>query len=325
VGNFTQVNLVADTAAGHAAVTDPNLVNPWGVSFSTTSPFWVSDTGTGLATLYNGAGARQNLVVTIPTAAGGTHGPATGQVFNSTADFAIPAVGASHFIFASLDGSISAWNGGNAAVKVADRSAQHAAYTGLAMATDGGANFLYGANFGGGTIDKFDGTFAFKTSFTDPKIPAGYAPFNVQNINGQLYVTYAKVNPVTHESAAGVGNGFVDVFTPSGTVAARLIGRGTLNAPWGLVQAPAGFGALGGDLLVGNFGDGKVFAYDINTGKLKGQLNNAAGQPLVIDGLWTLIFGNGGNGGAANTLYFSAGPDDETHGLFGSLSPVAGP
>jgi uncharacterized protein (TIGR03118 family) len=319
VGNFTQANLVADQA-GVAAWTDPKLVNPWGVSYSPTGAFWLSDNGSGYSTLYNGAGAPQSLVVTIPAAGGKSNGPVSGQVYNSTTDFQLNGSPAS-FIFDSEDGLITAWGGGATATTVVDESASGAVYKGLAMGINGGANYLYAANFNAGTVEVFDKTFTKTSSFTDPNLPAGYAPFGITNIGGSLYVTFALQNAAKHDDVAGAGWGYVDVFSTSGTLMTRLVSQGALNAPWGLVQAPAGFGTIGGDLLVGNFGDGKVNVYNISTGALIGHLSNSTGTPLVIPGLWALIFGNGGSGGATNTMYFTAGPDNENHGLFGSLAP----
>jgi uncharacterized protein (TIGR03118 family) len=320
-GTFVETKLVADKP-GIAAVTDPNLVNPWGVSFSPTGAFWLSDNGTGLSTLYNGAGAIQPLVVAIPAAGGGTNGPVSGQVFNSTTSFSLPGSTPAAFIFDSEDGLITAWNGGTTAVTVADRSATGAVYKGLAMGVVSAANELFATNFNSGSIDVFDSSFNYLKSFTDATVPAGFAPFGIQNIQGQLYVTFAKQDAAKHDDVAGPGNGFVDVFQTDGTFSKRLVSNGVLNSPWGMAVAPAGFGKLGGDLLVGNFGDGLVHAFSLATGASMGTLQTSANQPLVVSGLWALIFGNGGQGGAANTLYFTAGPNQESDGLFGSISPA---
>jgi uncharacterized protein (TIGR03118 family) len=317
---FVQTNLVSDTS-GNAAVTDPNLVNPWGVSFAPSGAFWVSDNGTGLSTLYNTSGAIQPLVVKIPAANNGTNGPVSGQVYNGGGGFALPGRGSSIFIFCNEDGVISGWNNGTSAVEVVDRSGTGAVYKGLALAANGGANFLYAANFNSGQVDVFDTTFTYQSSFTDSGIPSGFAPFGIQTINGQLYVTFAKQDSAKHDDVAGPGNGYVDVFNPNGTLVKRLVSAGALNSPWGLAVAPSGFGNLGGALLVGNFGDGHINAYNTSTGASMGALNSTAGTPLAISGLWALIFGNGGQGGTTGTLYFTAGPGSESHGLFGSLTP----
>lgn len=322
---FVQTNLVADTA-GKASVTDPNLINPWGISYSPTGAFWVSDNGTGLSTLYNGSGAIQKLVVTIPAAGGGQNGPVSGQVYNSTSGFTIPGQGAALFIFDNEDGVVSAWNGstGANAVTVSDQSGSGAVYKGLAMAQNGGSNFLYATNFSAGTVDVYDTNFNLVSHFTDSNVPSGFAPFGIADLNGLLYVTFAKQDAAKHDDVAGPGNGYVDVFNPNGTLVQRLVSQGALNSPWGLAIAPTGFGGFGGDLLVGNFGDGKINVYNASSGQSVGQLQGTNGQPIVIPGLWGLIFGNNGSGGSPGTLYFTSGPSQESHGLLGSLSPGSG-
>ena len=323
--SFAQTNLVSDIP-GLAATTDPNLVNPWGVSFSPTSPFWVSDNGTGLATLYNGAGVKQPLEVSIPDI-GGTSAP-TGQVFNpDPGNF-----GGSHFIFATEGGTIASWSGGTTAVLTVDNSGAGAVYKGLAIGTSGGNSYLYATDFHNGAINVFDRNFikvALGGSFTDPSLPAGYAPFNIQNIGGQLYVTYAVQDAAKHDDVSGAGNGIVDVFDTNGNFIQRLISGSSLNSPWGMAIAPSGFGSFGGDLLVGNFGDGTINAFDPSTGSLLGQLDGSNGMPLINLGLWDLTFGNGGSGGNTSDLYFTAGipgPDNvEDHGLFGSIAPTPAP
>ena len=252
---YEQVNLVSDIP-GLAAVTDPNLKNPWGVSFTATSPFWVSDAGTNRATLYNGAGAITSLVVSIPGAV------PTGQVANPTTGFTLTPGNPARFIFAAIDGSISGWNptvnGTNAIVKVL--ASPNNVYTGLALANAGAATFLYAANFKTAHIDVYDSNFAPTTlggNFTDPTLPSGFAPFNVEVLGGNLFVQYAKV-AATGEEDPGPGNGFVSVFDTNGNFVRRLISRGSLNAPWGITLAPAVFGDFSNDLLVGNFGDGRI-------------------------------------------------------------------
>jgi uncharacterized protein (TIGR03118 family) len=315
---------VADTS-GKAAVTDPNLVNPWGISYSPNGAFWVSDNGTGLSTLYNGSGAIQGLVVTIPAAGGGQNGPVSGQVYNATSGFTIPGQGAAVFIFDSEDGLVSAWNGntGTNAVTVSDQSGTGAVYKGLAMAQNGSANYLYATNFHANSVDVYDTNFNLVNQFTDAGVPSGFAPFGIAYISGQLYVTFAKQDAAKHDDVAGAGNGYVDTFNPNGTLTKRLVSQGALNSPWGLVIAPSGFGSFGGDLLVGNFGDGKINVYDPTSGQSVGPVDDSNGNPLSIPGLWALIFGNNGSGGSSGTLYFTSGPSQESHGLFGSLAPAS--
>ena len=320
--SFGQHNLVSDIP-GLAAWTDPNLVNPWGVSFSPTSPFWVSDNGAGAATLYNGTGTPIPLVVTIPPPTG-QQGPAapTGQVFNpNTANF-----GGAHFIFATEDGTISSWQGSsgtNAVLKV-DNSGASSVFKGLALATNGSKHVSLRYRFPTTErVDVFDSNFNKVTlggSFTDPTLPAGYAPFDIQSAGGKLYVTFAVQDAAKHDDVAGPGHGILDVFNTDGTFVQRLVSHGALNSPWGMAWAPAGFGKFGGDLLVGNFGDGTINVFDPTTGNLLGQIDGANGMPLVNDGLWDITFGNGGSGGSKNILYFTAGLNHESDGLFGSIA-----
>jgi uncharacterized protein (TIGR03118 family) len=329
---FQQVNLVSDVP-GLALHTDPDLVNPWGISHSATSPFWVSDNGTGVSTLYNTAGTKQALVVTIPPPAAspaGTTSTPTGQVFNASADFVVTngsVSGPARFIFTTEDGTISGWNptvDPTHAILAVDKSGSGAIYKGLAIGANASGNFLYAANFHAGTIDVFDKDFhqvQLAGSFTDPNIHRGFAPFNIQNIGGKLYVTDAKQDADREDDVAGPGNGFVDVFDTNGSLLQRLATRGRLNSPWGLLLAPASFGPYANDLLVGNFGDGRINIVDPVTGEFIDQLRGADNRAITIDGLWGLIVGNGGNGGDTDKVYFTAGPDDETHGLFGSLAP----
>jgi uncharacterized protein (TIGR03118 family) len=336
---YERVNLVSDID-GVALRKDPNLVNPWGVAFSPTSPFWISDNGTGVSTLYNGDGQPQPsttpLVVTIPPPRGSssdTKATPTGQVFNSSSGFMIMdkdnagngnSSGPSRFIFATEDGTISGWNPNvnpTKAILTVDNSSSKAVYKGLAISSNDSR--LYAANFSAGTIEMFDSNFAptptNRNSFTDPNIPSGFAPFNIRDINGKLYVTYAKQDEDKHDDVAGQGNGFVDVFDEDGKFLYQLASHGTLNSPWGLALAPQNFGQFSGALLVGNFGDGRINAFDPNSGKFLGQLYDQIGQPLAINGLWALVFGNGQQAGAINSLFFTAGIGDEGHGLFGVI------
>ena len=314
---FIQSNLVtSNQAIAPAANLDTSLINPWGISHSATSPFWVSDNGAGVSTLYNSTGVKQGLVVSIPSP-----GTVTGQVNNigGANDFKVGGL-KSNFIFATEAGTIAARATGTAATTVA--TTPGAVYKGLAIGNNGSGFFLYAANFSNGTVDVFNNGFtkvSLSGSFIDPGIPAGYAPFNVQTLNGQLYVTYALQDASKHDDVAGAGNGFVSVFDLNGNFIARVASGGQLNSPWGLDIAPAGFGSFANDLLVGNFGDGTINAYDPTSYLFLGQLSNAAGIPFVIDGLWALINGNGGSGGNPNRVYFTAGINNENDGLFGSL------
>ena len=329
---YTQHNLVSDgvVPADHP---DPNLVNAWGLVSGPATPWWIADNGSGRTTLYNvGTGAIQ-AIFTVP-GAGGQQGTPTGVVFNGGTGFVVNnGVGTSpaRFIFASEDGTISAFRG-VPVVLVVDNSASGAVYKGLAIASTTTGDFLYATNFHAGTIDVFDSTFHSVTTphgaFTDPDLPPGYAPFGIQNLNGVIYVTYALQDALKHDDVRGKGHGFVNVFDTAGKLLRRVASQEKLNSPWGLALAPPDFGFFSGDLLVGNFGDGKINAFDPGDQdgngeyEKRGQLHSADGPPLVIDGLWGLAFGNGGRGGVPGTLYFTAGPDGESHGLFGSLKPV---
>ena len=320
---YVQSDLVSDVP-GLAANTDPNLKNPWGVAFSPTGPYWVSNQGSGTSTLYSGTGVPASLVVTIPTSGSGPAQGPTGQVFNSTIGFLSPTTGApSNFIFDTLGGSIASWNSKNGTT-AAIAANSPGAYTGLAIGVNASGNFLYAANFGAGKVDVYNSSFAATAlagSFTDPNVPANYSPYNVQNINGKLYVEYAAVDAVTHREAIGAGNGFVDVFDTNGNLVQRLISSGgALNEPWGITLATANFGAYSNDLLVGNFGDGKINAFDPNSGAFLGVLTNSQGSPLVNDALWALDFGNNSTGSNPNSLYFTAGINNQADGLFGSIT-----
>jgi len=320
-GGYTQTNLVSDQP-GVAQTMDPNLVNPWGMSRSATSPIWVSDNGTDVATLYNGdvngsPVGIQGLVVSIPG------GAPTGQVFNDVSTtnptaFNLPGTTtAARFMFIGEDGDLSAWAGGTAATLV--HHTDDAIYKGLAIAHSPSGPMLLAANFGAHKIDVFDSAFNLVDSagmFSDPTLPADYAPFNVAEIGGQIFVTYALKGG--EDDIAGPAHGFVDVYTTSGAWVKRFASHGVLNSPWGITTAPANFGQFSNDLLIGNFGDGRIHAFDPNTGEVLGTLRGTSGVPLVIDGLWGLITGDPGAGGV-DSVWFAAGPDDESHGLLGTL------
>jgi uncharacterized protein (TIGR03118 family) len=317
---FTVNPLVSDQP-GVAPVTDPDLQNAWGLTSSATSPWWVSDNGTDKSTLYNGSGTKQALVVSVP-------GGPTGTVFNSTAGFVLPTGGKALFLFDGEDGIIRGWNGaqGTTAIVVKDRSDVDAIYKGLAIADTANGPRLYAADFHNARIDVLNGSFGLVPDggFEDPSLPQGFAPFNVQVIGGRVFVAYAKQDADAEDEIAGQGLGRVDVYDLAGNLLGGIDGHGQLNAPWGLAIAPASFGTFAGDLLVGNFGDGRINAYReespgqfVHVAKLRGSDN----QPLEIDGLWALQVSQGGNNGTAGQLFFTAGPDEESHGLFGTIAP----
>ncbi|MBS1911253.1 MAG: TIGR03118 family protein [Bacteroidetes bacterium] len=316
---YTESKLVADDQGAGAAIVDVNLVNPWGLAFGATGTLWVSNNHSGTSTLYDATGAKLQTVVNIPSKTAPTGGSPTGVIYNSTADFVIPEASAARFIYAGEDGTISAWASGMTDARiVADRSASDAVYKGIAMATNGGSNFIYLTNFKKNTVDVFDATYRYSKSFTDATIPAGYAPFGIQNIGGMLYVTYAKQKgPDNEDDDPAVGNGYVDIFNADGTLQRRFASNGLLNSPWAVVMAPSGFGSVSGDILIGNFGDGHIGAYDPGTGVLIGQLRDQNNITITIEGLWALTFGPSS---APTTLYFAAGPGDEEHGLLGTLT-----
>lgn len=319
--DFRQVNLVGNNTEYNPARVDPLLVNAWGMAFSTGGTIWISAEATGVSAVYNKDGIQQLPAVTIPSPGGPTGGHPTGQVFNSGAGFRLPNGNPARFIFAGADGVISGWNGGPAAIKKIDDSPD-AVYLGLAIATDGPDKFIYAANFSEGSIDVYDTAWnEVSRPFMDPDLPSGYSPFNIQNIGGMLYVMYAKVGS-DGEEEVGPGNGYVDIYTPGGLLVKRFISRGQLNAPWGIAKAPATFwgdDGLPDIILVGNFGDGRINAYNSN-GDFLGQLR-ANGNPIVIEGLWAISFAPAtATSINPNWLYFSAGPDDEEEGLFGYIT-----
>jgi uncharacterized protein (TIGR03118 family) len=319
--------LVSDVP-GRAAITDPNLVNGWGITASAMSPWWVSNNGTETSTLYNGTGARfplppgTPLVVSVPGAPTGTVFNIAGTGFTVTSG---AVTGPSHFLFATEAGTVLGWPGGSSAA-AGYKALDGAIYKGLAIGGDTTSGFhLFATDFHNGKIDVLDSNFVLQHwagAFTDPHLPAHYAPFGIQNLGGRIFVTYAKQDSVAKDEVDGQGRGFVSVFGADGTFQGRVATRGALNAPWGLAWAPADFGTFGGDLLVGNFGDGRIHAYAW-TGHhwvFRGTLRNERERPIVIDGLWGLGFGNGVNSGPTDTLYFAAGPNHEAHGLFGSIT-----
>lgn len=325
---FQQTNLVSDVP-GLAATTDPNLVNAWGLSRSATSPWWVADNGTGVSTLYTGTGDIVPLVVTIPVPPGGTPpSTPTGTVFNGGSDFF-----GDRFIFVTEDGTVSGWSSGTTAVLRAN-NAGSAIYKGLALAQINGANFLYAANFFAGTVDVFDKNYMPVTlaagAFSDPLLPGEFAPFNVQTIGDKVFVTFAQQDEDKEDEVDGPGLGYVDAFDSSGNLVMRLQSGSWMNAPWGVVFAPASFFnpnplAIGvsNTLLVGQFGSGQIAMFEMKRGSFVGLLHGSDGQPLTIDGLWALDFGNGASAGPTSTLFFTAGIDDEEHGLFGSITAIS--
>jgi uncharacterized protein (TIGR03118 family) len=316
--SYTVTPLVSDQA-GVAPHTDSNLVNAWGLTAGPTTPWWVADNGTDKSTLYGGDGTPRALVVNV---AGGP----TGTTFNPTSAFLLPTGGKALFLFDSEDGVIRGWNGaqGTTAVVVKDRSDVGAIYKGLTVADTPAGPRLYAADFHNARIDVFDGSFTLLPGgFVDSSLPSGYAPFNVQVIGDRVFVSYAKQDADAEDEVAGQGLGFVDAYDLAGNLLGRVAQHGQLNAPWGLALAPPSFGRFGGDLLVGNFGDGQINAYEeLGNGHFahRGELRGDDGRPLTIDGLWALRFGNDSAAGPAETLFFTAGPDEESHGLFGSIT-----
>jgi len=321
---FMQVNLVSDLP-GQALLQDTNLVNAWGMAFSPTSPFWISDNGTGKATLYavtnDAAGihvAKQSLEVIIPG-----EGNPTGQVFNNVAGF-----NSNLFLFDSEDGTISGWRAalGTNAETLAVR--EGAVYKGLTLASTTNGPVLLAANFSEGTLDVYDTNSTLIAQYSDPLAPEDYAPFNVQTLDGMVFVTFAKQDEEKEDDVAGAGHGLIDVFNPdTGTFHRFATGTDAggdlreINSPWGLALAPSTFGQHAGQLLVGNFGSGTIMTFD-SSGDFQGLLRGNRGGAVSIDGLWALGFGNGGRAGTPDTLFFTAGPDDESHGLFGKLDLI---
>ena len=320
---YQKTNLVSNLGS-MAPTKDPNLVNGWGLSRSSSSPWWVSDNGTGLSTLYDGTGAVQSLVVTVPG------GAPTGTVYNGSSDFALTIGKPARFLFASEDGTISGWNSGTQAVVVARNPG--AVYKGIAIAVADGKRQLYATDFHGGHIDVFDASFNPVTRhdgdgdgapFRSEGRLRGLAPFGIQNIGGNLFVTFAKPDAAGKDDVHAPGNGAVAVFTPAGRLIRMFEHVQDLNSPWGLALAPGDFGAFSHHLLVGQFGSGEILAYNLATGRLAGKMLDSSANPIVIEGLWALSFGNGAKAGPVTTLFFTAGPNDEANGLFGTLTPPA--
>lgn len=316
---FRQINLVASQVGLGAQTVDFSLINPWGIVFNQTGELWVANNGSGTATAYGPDGTRLSPIITIP-GSGVAIGKPTGIALNTTTDFQIGGDvggdGPAEFIFAGEDGTISAWNAitGGARV-VIDRSSDNAVYTGIAIAVSSGANLLFATDFRNDRIDVYDRNFDFVRSFGDPTIPLGFAPFGIANVGGQLFVTYAKQGTLsTTIDEPGLGNGYVDVFNSDGTFSRRFAARGRLNSPWGIALAPPGFGPFGGDILIGNFGDGTIGAYNPGTGLFHDVIRDINQDPIVLQGLWGLTFRSG-------TLYFASGPAGESRGLLGTITP----
>jgi uncharacterized protein (TIGR03118 family) len=340
-GDFISVtNLVTDDQSVNSAqITDPFLKNPWGISHSAGSAFWVSDNGTGVSTLYTvdpttnvttkatlGSPPDASGGVVIPPVGAGTP---TGQVSNTASGTG--AFNANSFLFVSEDGTISGWRGAlGTRAEILQSPDPANVYKGATLDTTGGHSYLLSANFRSGSIDVMKGDTGAPNlagKFTDPNLSAGYAPFNIQVLGSTIYVTYALQDAAKHDDDPGAGHGFVSAFDLQGSFLGRIGSMGTLNSPWGLAIAPSSFTGFAGDLLVGNFGDGtiNVFSADPNTPKFLGQLTGMDGKPIVIDGLWGLIPGNDGLGGSSQKIYFTAGPNGESNGLFGVLQSVPGP
>jgi len=323
---YVQTNIISDGAVS-AMQTDPTLVNPWGVSIG--PQFWIDSPGSGFSLVENADGVKDFAVAVPPANSTSSHGTPAGTVYNPDATLFPITGGYAQFIFGTLDGTIAAWNASTPeAVTMINNSAKHASYTGIAIDSTSNGSFLLAANFAAGSVDVFNSSFApaqLAGSFSDPTIPSGFSPFGIHAIDSKIFVTYAQLNAQGRQNV-GAGLGYVDVFDTNGNLIQSAISQGNLNAPWGMALAPAGFGGLGGDLLVGNFGDGVINAYDPNTFALIGQVQDATGKPIANSGLWEILFGSNGVGDP-NTLYFAAGINAEKDGLFGSIavaSPAAG-
>jgi uncharacterized protein (TIGR03118 family) len=348
---FTDTALVTDndTVVATALTIDANLQNPWGIAFAPGSPFWISDNNNNLSTLYSGIGANETQGVTgsasvgvaIPASAAGVQAKPTGQVYNGNGGFMITtSMGqeSALFIFDGEGGTIAAWakDSGAAAVTAYDdgvaNGANHAVYKGLAIGTVAGATYLYATDLHNNKVDVFDTNFskpaAMQGKFVDPNIPAGFAPFGIAALNGDLYVTFAKQDAAMHDETTGAGLGYVDIFDFSGNLVSQFASAGPLNAPWGIAIAPAGFGSLQGDVLIGNFGDGMINIFTPNgtaLANVEGPLMSSAGQPFVFPGLWSLVFGNGDSDKPVTTLFYTAGFANQTDGVFGGITLTSTP
>ena len=348
---FTDTALVTDndTVVATALTIDANLQNPWGIAFAPGSPFWISDNNNNLSTLYSGIGANETQGVTgsasvgvaIPASAAGVQAKPTGQVYNGSGGFMITtSMGqeSALFIFDGEGGTIAAWakDSGATAVTAYDdgvaNGANHAVYKGLAIGAVGGATYLYATDLHNNKVDVFDTNFskpaAMQGKFVDPNIPAGFAPFGIAALNGDLYVTFAQQDSAMHDENTGAGLGYVDIFDFSGNLISQFASAGPLNAPWGIAIAPAGFGSLQGDVLIGNFGDGMISIFTPNGTALasaEGPLMSSAGQPFVFPGLWSLVFGNGDSDKPVTTLFYTAGFANQTDGVFGGITLTSTP
>ena len=316
---FRQINLIADTAKFPSKKIDTNLVNPWGLAVSSSGNFWVANNETGVSTIYDGNGEPKLSPVTIPGADSG-EGKPTGAVLNNTASFNLPnGGGKATFLFAGEDGTVTGWNTGAHAAVVIDRSSSGAVYKGIAIATHNGADFLYLANFHGGTVEVFNTNFQMDSAhaFKDSTLPADFAPFNVVAVKNQLWVTYAKqLLPDKEEEQPGAGFGYVNIFNADGSLVRRFASQGQLNAPWGVAVTGGNFGPFNDAVFIGNFGDGAINAFD-SGGRPLGKVQDVNGRTIILPGLWALYWlPEGGNFGE-DRLYFTAAPDEEAHGIFG--------
>lgn len=334
---YSTVNLTSDGSI-EAFNTDPNLVNPWGLAFSPTGPFWINDNGTTLSTVYDSFGAPypsgEPLMVNVPPI---EESRPTGIVYNPSSGFIVTSegggggasagrgqfgAGPSVFIFVTEDGVISGWNpnvDATNAIPVVDNVVPGSNYKGCALGVNNGRTYLYATNFSEGAIDAFDSNWRHAGSFTDPYAPRNYAPFGITNINGQLFVSYAMVDSDRVDDVPGLGHGFIDIFTPGGRFVRRLFTGGHLNSPWGMTLAPNSFYEFRTRLLVGNFGDGQVNVFEPVSGRFIGTMMESSRNPVTIPGLWALVIGNGGLGGDRDKVYFTAGPNGESGGLFGYI------
>ncbi len=328
-GQSYTLSVITSDGSVAAPNVDPHLVNPWGMSRGTSGDWWIADNGTGLSTLYDGTGLTQPLVVTIPSGSGSGTGTPSGTIFNGSSSFTVSAGNPAIFLFCTEDGTISGWNPAvNPGAAIITVNKPLAVYKGLTAATMNNAQYLYVTNFRSGNIEVYDTTFtpvslgvgAFQSAEASR---LGLVPFNIQNIGGSLFVTFAKQDAAKHDDVAGSGFGSVAVFTPEGRMIREFEHGPYLNAPWALALAPSDFGSFSHDLLVGNFGSGQILAYNAETGVYEGTLADPNNAPITIDGLWGISFGGSTGTGAFNTLYYTAGPNGETHGVMGTLTPVA--